>query len=61
MRKKKYPCQLCPDNSGCEYGGNKNYFYGFVSGTAEYCRFKKQWIVHLKECPLENKFKKEQS
>ena len=60
-RKKKYPCPLAGDER-CRYGGNKRFDYGFVSGTAPFCRHPKQktfvnrMILGLIECPL----KKEQ-
>lgn len=47
---KKYPCKLSKMGM-CQYGGNKRYNYGFVSGTASYCYFAKRWITDLKECP----------
>ena len=37
---KKYLCSLSED--GCEYGGNKRFNYGFVSGTHEFCRHPRQ-------------------
>ncbi len=55
MKKKLYYCSLCPCEKGCEYGGNKSYDYGFLLGTGEYCRWKKQWTTDMKECPLINK------
>jgi len=47
---KEYPCILSPTKL-CNYGGNKRYNYGFLSGTAEYCRKIKCWIVDIKDCP----------
>lgn len=48
---KEYPCPLSPTKM-CKYGGNKVYNYGFVSGTASYCRKDKVFVNRLKECPL---------
>ena len=47
----KYPCSMI--NGLCEYGGNKRYNYGFVSGTASFCRFPKvdKWVSDLDLCP----------
>ena len=46
-----YPCSYHPENA-CKYGGNKYYDYGFCGGTAEYCRYAKQWVESLEKCPL---------
>ena len=51
---KEYPCKLS-ELGMCQYGGNKHYYYGFVSGTASYCRLAKQWVVDLKKCPKQAK------
>ena len=48
-----YPCPLA-ENKLCRYGGNKNYNYGFVSGSASFCRLDKKWVHDLEKCPLEN-------
>ena len=54
MPVKKYFCPLAPDKV-CKYGGNKNYNYGFVSGSASYCREVNKWVSDLKKkCPLDN-------
>jgi hypothetical protein len=50
---KKYYCSLSIDNQ-CQYGGNKTYDYGFLTGTGEYCRVVNKWVMYLKECPLNN-------
>jgi len=48
----KYPC---PKNKeGCKHGGNKVFNYGFMSGTASYCRKVKKWCSDLAECPLKS-------
>jgi hypothetical protein len=47
---KKYPCKLAIEKV-CQYGGGKRFNYGFVNGTAEYCRKYKRWVSNLKECP----------
>ncbi len=49
----KYPCEMSPSGY-CDYGGGKNFNYGFVKGTASYCRFKKAWVHNLKVCPISN-------
>jgi hypothetical protein len=38
----------------CKHAGNKYYDYGFVSGTANYCRhpMEKRFVVDVKSCPL---------
>jgi len=51
---KKYPCPLAKDKY-CKHGGNKRYNYGFVSGTASYCRLVKKWVSDLKVCPHKSK------
>ena len=53
---KRYPCDLAPDGM-CKYGGNKIYNYGFVSGTASYCRHSKKWAGDLNKCPLKEPWK----
>ena len=40
MSKQKYPCPLSTD--GCEYGGNKNFNYGFCKGSGVFCRHPRQ-------------------
>ena len=53
MSKKKIYGFCKYDMTGnCKYAGNKHYGYGFLSGMAEYCRYKKEWVCDLKECPL---------
>ena len=47
----KYPCPKA-DSGKCRYGGNKAYHYGFVSGTASYCRKRKRWVADFSLCPL---------
>lgn len=51
---KKYPCPM--SENGCEYGGNKTYNHGFVSGSGSYCRHptQKRFIYGMFgdiECP----------
>ena len=43
----------CPliNNDLCEYGGNKRYNYGFISGMSSFCRLSKKWVHDLKSCP----------
>lgn len=48
---KEYFCQLSKTKF-CRHGGNKNYNYGFMSGTAGYCRHVEKWTSDLEECPL---------
>lgn len=50
MGKQEYSCPL--REKPCTYGGNKHYDYGFVRGTASYCRFVKRWVTDMEECPL---------
>ena len=47
---KKYYSPMI-NNDLCEYGGNKYYNYGFMSGMSSYCRLVKKWVHDLKECP----------
>lgn len=47
---KKHLCKMSQIGE-CKYAGNKCYNYGFVSGSASYCRFSKKWVADLKECP----------
>jgi hypothetical protein len=55
---KEYPCPL--STSGvCKMGGNKHYNYGFLSGTASYCRKVGKWVVDIKKCPLVADYLKE--
>lgn len=51
-RKKKYPCPLSISGN-CEFAGNKFYNYGFVNGSANYCRHKleKRFVSDIKVCP----------
>ena len=51
---KKYPCKLS-ESLTCEYGGNKRYNYGFVSGTAGYCRKLNKWVSDIEKCPKDLK------
>jgi hypothetical protein len=44
---KMYPCELAKSKT-CEHGGNKHYNYGFVSGTAAYCRLMQKWVCDIK-------------
>jgi len=40
---RRYPCPISPAEDGlCEYGGNRNFDYGVVSGTHSYCRKEKR-------------------
>ena len=48
-----YPCEKAKDGM-CEHGGNKNFNYGFVRGSAPYCRLKRQWVSDLERCPKED-------
>ena len=52
---KEYPCYIQGLNKVkmCKYGGNKAYNYGFMSGTASYCRKVSKWVSYLEKCPLE--------
>ena len=50
----EYPCKLS-ELGTCQHGGNKPYYYGFVSGTASYCRLVEQWVADLKKCPKQAK------
>ena len=52
------PCPLSPTGY-CKHGGNKRFNYGFMNGTASYCRKVKKWIYNnfkgrSIECPLAN-------
>lgn len=51
---KKYYCPIASEQQDklCEYGGNKAYNYGFMSGTASFCRKAKKWVHSLERCPL---------
>ena len=51
---RKYPCKLCKTKD-CEHAGNRYYNYGFVQGTANYCRLEKRFIADMKLCPKETK------
>ena len=46
---KKYNCRLSKTKT-CEYAGNRYYNYGFVQGTANYCRLEKRWTADIKKC-----------
>ncbi len=35
----------------CEHCINKRYNYGFVSGTASYCKIKKRFCADMEKCP----------
>lgn len=48
---KTYSCHRSPSDQ-CQYGGNKAYNYGFMSGTASYCRHDRRWVADMKRCPL---------
>ena len=60
MPKKEYPCPIAKTKM-CRYGGNKRYNYGFMIGTASYCRKVKRWVCDLDKCPLEECEKCKQS
>ena len=47
---KKFPCPLV--KKLCEHGGNKRYNFGFLSGTAGYCRLVDKWTSDLDQCPF---------
>ena len=47
-----YPCPESPSGY-CKHGGNKVYNYGFVRGTAKYCRKIKMWVHDLDVCPIQ--------
>jgi len=54
-----FPCRLSKTGF-CKYGGNKNFNYGFMRGSAAYCRLTKtfihNWLVQKDiECPLNKK------
>ncbi len=42
------------NSGGCEYGGNKRYNYGFMSGTASFCRFNLRWLHDFSGCPKDD-------
>ena len=50
---KEYPCPRS-ETKMCNYGGNKNFNYGFMVGIASYCRKVKRWVSDLDKCPLES-------
>jgi len=50
---REYPCNLSPSRV-CEYGGNRRYNYGFLSGMASWCGLEKRWVSGLKKCPRDN-------
>ena len=41
------------NSGGCKHGGNKVYNYGFVSGTAGYCRLNSRFLASFSSCPKE--------
>lgn len=53
---KEYTCPLSKTGM-CEFAGNKYYYYGFLSGTANYCRHKmgKRFVSDIKQCPKNTK------
>jgi len=55
MSKKKYYCSRANggNGGGCEYGGNKTYNYGFISGTSMFCRLNKKFLDSFSGCPKE--------
>ena len=57
MSKKKYYCVRAygGNSGGCEYGGNKRFNYGFVSGLSAYCRLNKKFLDAFMGCPKEDK------
>lgn len=42
-------CYLVKDL--CQYCINKRYNYGFVSGTASYCKIEKRFCADMGKCP----------
>lgn len=52
MAKKLYPCEK---GIQCEYSGNKYYNYGFLQGTANYCRKYNQFTNGKLICERKNK------
>jgi len=52
-KKNKYLCQK--EKKMCQYGGNKSYNYGFVSGTSGYCFKDKKFLDKVNVCPLTTK------
>ena len=51
-----WPKYNCPrayrgNGGGCVYGGNKRFNYGFVSGTASYCRLNNKFLDAFSGCP----------
>jgi len=48
----QYKCALSQTGT-CEHGGNKAFNYGFMRGTAQYCRHSKgkKFTDDLSECP----------
>ena len=62
MAKKKYHCSRAygGNGGGCQYGGNKAYNYGFVSGTSSYCYLRKQFLHSFMGCPEQDKIESEE-
>ena len=54
MSEKEYPCNLTPTGA-CKYGGNKVFNYGFMRGSAGFCRHpkEKRFTGDMNKCPLE--------
>lgn len=54
---KKYHCPRAygGNGGGCEYGGNKRFNYGFMSGTSSYCWLVKKWIHDFIGCPKDGR------
>ena len=42
----------CYTGKICKYGGNRTYNYGFLTGTASFCRKEKSFCSDMKKCPL---------
>lgn len=55
----KYGKEFCRlmETEECRYAGNKRFNYGFVQGTAQYCRYKKCFVSLLEKCPLPEELK----
>lgn len=47
--KDKMECSLT--ETLCEHCVNKRYNYGFVSGTASYCKIEKRFTANMRKCP----------
>ena len=52
MGKRKYECKLSKDGL-CEHAGNKAFDYGFMRGSANFCRHprEKRFVGNIKKCP----------